>query len=305
MTDRPTDPDTTAAPDAFDEKARTALTTFKLALVEAMADTTEHDRRRDKVATFVDAATSWERLQSAVATYELGGTVLGMLTASVDDGAPRNFVKIEVGGTRFPFDRAEVTLMRPGGKTPHDLLVEEQAAGRRLSFRNAALETQIERARAENAKLKADNTRFILANADVAMMYASLVCGGGQLLTDNDDWTKAARAFESTVQVLREAMVRREDIINTVVEELRALVDRYANGGDAQSPARPLVREIEAALAKAIAASGAERVAIVADLRARLDAWNRYHDRVRAAHGGFDPYTAAHDAAPATEEPAS
>lgn len=59
-----------------------------------------------------------------------GDMVMGavhMLVAHADQGGARNYVKMECVGLPLPFDRVNIELMRPGGKTPHEL--KEEALG--------------------------------------------------------------------------------------------------------------------------------------------------------------------------------
>lgn len=44
-----------------------------------------------------------------------------MLMGSADAKQPKNYVKVEMVGFPAPFDRAYVELVRPGGKTSHEL----------------------------------------------------------------------------------------------------------------------------------------------------------------------------------------
>jgi hypothetical protein len=43
------------------------------------------------------------------------------LTGSADIKQAQNYVKVEIGGLLPPFERAYVELVRPGGKTSHEL----------------------------------------------------------------------------------------------------------------------------------------------------------------------------------------
>lgn len=68
----------------------------------------------------VDAETV--KLVEAARTYgDLAHWLARMLLESSDPGQPKNYLKFDMVGLTVPFDRAYVELVRPGGKTSHEL----------------------------------------------------------------------------------------------------------------------------------------------------------------------------------------
>lgn len=67
--------------------------------------------------------------EETIATLEKGQQCWDMVTgltqmlyASADASKAKNFVSVQIAGLDAPWDRAYVELMRPGGKTPTELL---------------------------------------------------------------------------------------------------------------------------------------------------------------------------------------
>ena len=65
--------------------------------------------------------------KQAMLLYECIQAGLGALRVSADVTSAKNYVEFGFGGMTLPFDRAAITLIRPGGKTPHELLFASQA----------------------------------------------------------------------------------------------------------------------------------------------------------------------------------
>lgn len=61
-----------------------------------------------------------DKINRAIAGYDMIGTCLALLGRSVDDGGARNYaaLTIELDGFNLPFDRAEIHFVRPKGLTP-------------------------------------------------------------------------------------------------------------------------------------------------------------------------------------------
>lgn len=58
---------------------------------------------------------------AAICGYEVLMSMVTALQISADVGAAKNYVTTTISGMRLPFDRAELTLYRPGGKTQQQL----------------------------------------------------------------------------------------------------------------------------------------------------------------------------------------
>jgi len=56
--------------------------------------------------------------QIAVAAYEAVGAMLYALAARADQTRAKNYVAMQFTGCVFPFDRAEIHLIRPDGMSP-------------------------------------------------------------------------------------------------------------------------------------------------------------------------------------------
>jgi len=62
--------------------------------------------------------------------------MMQMIVGSADAKQAKNYVKVEIVGLVAPFERAYVELVRPGGKTSHEL---REILRKRLSFIRTAL----------------------------------------------------------------------------------------------------------------------------------------------------------------------
>ncbi len=75
-------------------------------------------------------------LVEAARTYgDLAHWLARMLLGAADHSQPKNYLKFDMVGLTAPFDRAYVELVRPGGKTSHELrtlLRDRLASVRRL-----------------------------------------------------------------------------------------------------------------------------------------------------------------------------
>lgn len=60
-------------------------------------------------------------VESARHTSEIVKALAGTLQASADAKQAKNYVKVDMVGMVAPFDRAYIELVRPGGKTSHEL----------------------------------------------------------------------------------------------------------------------------------------------------------------------------------------
>ncbi len=65
--------------------------------------------------------------EHAMLLYEGVRACLHALRVSADVTSAKNYVEFGFAGMTLPFDRAAITLIRPGGKTPHELLAASQA----------------------------------------------------------------------------------------------------------------------------------------------------------------------------------
>lgn len=87
-----------------------------------------------------------ERTKAALALYGALKSTVGLLAMHADESTAKNYVAINLSGFVWGFDRVELTLVRPGGSTPHErvakLLVEVETLRDRvrvLEERNARL----------------------------------------------------------------------------------------------------------------------------------------------------------------------
>jgi hypothetical protein len=88
----------------------------------------------------------------AMFLYDGIRVALHALRVSADDTKARNYVEFAFVGLSLPFDRAAITLIRPGGKAPHECVAEQIALNEKLKERILELE-KLEKAVAEE-----DNT---------------------------------------------------------------------------------------------------------------------------------------------------
>jgi len=75
----------------------------------------------------------------AIAGYEMIQTAVMALQMSADKDAAENYVEITLGGLHAPFDRAAIHLIRPEGKSPHELRehAERELGGASVEIRQA------------------------------------------------------------------------------------------------------------------------------------------------------------------------
>lgn len=60
-------------------------------------------------------------VESARNAGDVAQSMVGTLLGTADVNQAKNYVKVEIVGLIAPFDRAYVELVRPGGKTSHEL----------------------------------------------------------------------------------------------------------------------------------------------------------------------------------------
>jgi hypothetical protein len=76
------------------------------------------------MAALADAGADEDTVKLVQFARNAGDMVRGMtsmLVGSADTAAAKNYVKVEMVGLVPPFERAYVELVRPGGKTSHEL----------------------------------------------------------------------------------------------------------------------------------------------------------------------------------------
>lgn len=98
-----------------------------------------------------------------IAGYEMIQTAVTALLVSADRDAAKNYIEITLDGVRAPFDRAAVHLIRPGGKTPHELrlMAESETRGVQVEvqFAQSTIEDRdraLSQARAECERWRID-----------------------------------------------------------------------------------------------------------------------------------------------------
>lgn len=69
--------------------------------------------------------------------------LLGLVKANADEGGTKNFASVFIGGMRAPWDRATLTLHRPGGLSPEEAVAELQGQLADRDRTIAALEARV------------------------------------------------------------------------------------------------------------------------------------------------------------------
>lgn len=99
--------------------------------------------------------------QIAVAAYEAVGAMLSALAARADQTRAKNYVAMQFSGCVFPFDRAEIHLIRPDGMSP-----TERAEDLQLKLNSCILEVGVELHEVRLSLLKARLSPGALCHAD-------------------------------------------------------------------------------------------------------------------------------------------
>lgn len=63
----------------------------------------------------------FDLVENARNVYETVQTMAAVLQGTTDEQQVKNYIKVELTGMTPPFDRAYIELVRPGGKTSHQL----------------------------------------------------------------------------------------------------------------------------------------------------------------------------------------
>lgn len=89
-----------------------------------------------------------------IAGYEMIQGAVSALMLAADHAEAKNYIEITMAGLHPPFDRAAIHLVRPGGKTPHEvrLAAESEIGGLRVQLRLA--ESAVEDRERANAQLR-------------------------------------------------------------------------------------------------------------------------------------------------------
>ena len=70
------------------------------------------------------------REEIAITAYETFMAMMTMLQVRLDHAAARNYMTIKIEGMMAPFDRAQLTFVRPGGKSPEEITDDMKALSR-------------------------------------------------------------------------------------------------------------------------------------------------------------------------------
>lgn len=65
--------------------------------------------------------------EQKAAAWEMLAGMMVMLQTRLDLGSPRNYMTVSLEGVLAPFDRAQLTFIRPGGKSPHEVAEDMKA----------------------------------------------------------------------------------------------------------------------------------------------------------------------------------
>ena len=109
--------------------ART-ITDLNRDLNDAKRDLAQHKAEREQLGPALVIAQQIHRkgvTPEVIAGYEMIQTAVTTLVLNADHAIGiKNYVEFQLAGLRVPFDRAAVHLVRPGGKTPHELRQEAE-----------------------------------------------------------------------------------------------------------------------------------------------------------------------------------
>lgn len=81
--------------------------------------------------------------EHAMFLYDGIRVALHSLRVAADETKARNYVEFCFVGLTLPFERAAITLIRPGGKAPHECVAEQLALNELLKARIAELEKHL------------------------------------------------------------------------------------------------------------------------------------------------------------------
>lgn len=91
----------------------------------------------------VDADQDAKAVASALALAEQISWMVGLLQATADEDHAKNFASIVIGGVKSPWDRATLTLHRPGGVAPEEAVAQLQATLAERDHTIASLQARI------------------------------------------------------------------------------------------------------------------------------------------------------------------
>jgi hypothetical protein len=97
----------------------------------------------DERIVAVDAAHEAKLVDQAMAVSSQISWMLGLLRATADEDRADNFASITIGGVKAPWDRATLTLHRPGGVSPEEAVLQLQKTVAERDHTIAALEARI------------------------------------------------------------------------------------------------------------------------------------------------------------------
>lgn len=103
--------------------------------------------------------------QIAVAAYETVGAMLSALAARADQTRAKNYVAMQFSGCVFPFDRAEIHLIRPDGMSP-----TERAEDLQLKINARIVEIGVQLHKVRTSLANASSGRVFSTSDDKAMV---------------------------------------------------------------------------------------------------------------------------------------
>lgn len=97
----------------------------------------------DERIVAVDSEQEAKMVRQAMQVSRDVAWMLRLISSSADEEHANNFASVTIGGLHAPWDRATLTLHRPGGKAPEEVVQELMDANAALERKVAALEAHI------------------------------------------------------------------------------------------------------------------------------------------------------------------
>jgi hypothetical protein len=121
-------------------------------------DAARHELMRIKALDVLKAAgfdeSFCDRVENGMKAKELMDATISMMQMGAEESAAKNYVSITMEGLVVPFERAEITLVRKGKKSPRDLQLDAEDRASRLETVMIALVCELEHVKPDSPFLK-------------------------------------------------------------------------------------------------------------------------------------------------------
>jgi signal transduction histidine kinase len=132
------------------------------------------EARAKAVADIAEQLAAKDVTPDVIAGYEMIQAAVTALRVAADVAEARNFVEIQMVGLALPFDRAAVVLIRPGGKTPRELLTVAECAKGGVDVQLRFAQSDLEDRERGNEQLREKNAALTAAR-DIAIAELAAV----------------------------------------------------------------------------------------------------------------------------------